>query len=87
MGGRASEALIFDGEVSTGAADDLQRATEIALQMVTRFGMDETVGQRTYSAPPQPFLGTPAGGVEASETTADQFPAIRPVTKQPETVG
>jgi peptidase M41-like protein len=48
MGGRASKALIFDGEVSTGAADDLQRATEIALQMVTRFGMDETVGQRTY---------------------------------------
>jgi cell division protease FtsH len=131
MGGRASEALIFDGEVSTGAADDLQRATEIALQMVTRFGMDETVGQRTYSAPPQPFLRTPAGGVEASETTereidvavrdlitkafeqattilrtrradldeggrlllaqetltADQFPAIRPVAKQPETVG
>jgi hypothetical protein len=31
--------------------------------------MDETVGQRTYSAAPQPFLGTPAGGVEASETT------------------
>jgi cell division protease FtsH len=130
MGGRASEALIFDGEVSTGAAD-LQRATEIALQMVTRFGMDETVGQRTYSAPPQPFLGTPASGVEASEQTereidvavrdiitkafeqatavlrarradldeggrlllahetltADQFPAIRPVTKEPETVG
>src|SRR5260370_986727 len=40
MGGRASEALIFDGEVSTGAADDLQRATEIALQMATRFGID-----------------------------------------------
>jgi hypothetical protein len=52
MGGRASEALIFDGEVSTGAADDLQRATEIALQMVTRFGMDGTVGQRTYSRCP-----------------------------------
>src|SRR5262249_2061042 len=56
MGGRASEALIFAGEVSTGAADDLQRATDIALQMVTRFGMDETVGQRTYSPRPQPFL-------------------------------
>jgi cell division protease FtsH len=69
MGGRASEALIFDGEVSTGAADDLQRATEIALQMVTRFGMDENVGQRTYSAPPQPFLGTPTSAVEASEAT------------------
>jgi hypothetical protein len=33
------------------------------------FGMDETVGRRTYSAPPQPFLGTSASGVEGSETT------------------
>ena len=56
MGGRAAEALIFDGEVSTGASDDLQRATEIAMEMVTRYGMDETVGQRTYAPPPQPFL-------------------------------
>ena len=31
--------------------------------------MDDKVGQRTYSAPPQPFLGTPASGVEASDTT------------------
>jgi cell division protease FtsH len=74
MGGRASEALIFDGEVSTGAADDLQRATEIALQMVTRFGMDDTVGQRTYSAPPQPFLGTQASGVE--ENSCQSFVAV-----------
>ena len=35
MGSRASERLIFDGDVSTGAADDLQRATEIAVEMVT----------------------------------------------------
>jgi cell division protease FtsH len=68
-GGRAAEALVFDGEISTGASDDLQRATEIALEMVTRFGMDETVGPRTYAAPPQPFLGTPARHIEASETT------------------
>jgi len=47
--GRASGAAIFTGEVSTGAAGDLQRATEIALQMVTRFGMDETVGPRASS--------------------------------------
>ena len=42
MGGRASERLIFDGDVSTGAADDLQRATEIAVEMVTKYGMDPT---------------------------------------------
>lgn len=56
MGGRASEKLIFDGDVSTGAADDLQRATEIAVEMVTKYGMDAKVGQRTYAAPPQTFL-------------------------------
>src|ERR1700739_4481957 len=38
MGGRAAEALIFDGELSTGAADDLHRATAIAIQMVRRDG-------------------------------------------------
>ena len=70
MGGRAAEALIFDGEVSTGASDDLQRATEIATEMVTRYGMAETLGPRTYARPPQPFLtGTTADRVEASEAT------------------
>lgn len=57
MGGRASERLIFDGAISTGAADDLQRATEVAIEMVTKYGMDETVGQRTYAPKPQAFLG------------------------------
>ena len=56
MGGRAAETLIFSGDVSSGAADDLQRATEIALEMVTRFGMDGQVGQRTYAPPAQPLL-------------------------------
>jgi cell division protease FtsH len=69
MGGRASEALIF-GEISTGAADDLQRATEIALEMVTRYGMDETLGQRTYAAARQVFLGNaPIERKEISEAT------------------
>jgi cell division protease FtsH len=58
MGGRASETLIFDGDVSTGAADDLQRATEIAIEMVTKYGMDSNVGQRTYAPKPQTFLVT-----------------------------
>jgi cell division protease FtsH len=56
MGGRASERLIFDGDVSTGAADDLQRATEIAVEMVTKYGMEPKVGQRTYAPRPQAFL-------------------------------
>jgi cell division protease FtsH len=56
MGGRASEQVIFDGDVSTGAADDLQRATEIAIEMVTKYGMDSNVGQRTYAPRPQTFL-------------------------------
>jgi cell division protease FtsH len=70
LGGRAAEALIFDGEVSTGASDDLQRATEIATEMVTRYGMNETLGLRTYAPPPQPFLtGTTASRIEASDMT------------------
>jgi cell division protease FtsH len=56
MGGRAAEEIVF-GEVSTGAADDLDRATDIARQMVTRFGMSETLGQRVYEPQRQSYLG------------------------------
>jgi cell division protease FtsH len=56
MGGRAAEVLIFEGDISTGAADDLQRATDIATEMVTLYGMAESVGQRTYKPAPQGFL-------------------------------
>jgi cell division protease FtsH len=71
MGGRASEALVYDGEVSTGASDDLQRATQIAVEMVTRYGMNETVGQRTYApTPPQPLLaGAVPERIDASDAT------------------
>jgi cell division protease FtsH len=74
MGGRASEQLVFDGDVSSGAADDLQRATEVALEMVTRYGMDAQVGQRTYAPSPQPFLMVSAGNpVQAAELTAREI--------------
>lgn len=56
LGGRAAERLIF-GELSTGAADDLAKATDIARNMVTRFGMDEELGQVALDEPPQTFLG------------------------------
>jgi len=74
MGGRASERLIFDGDVSTGAADDLQRATEIAIEMVTKYGMDEKVGQRTYASRPQMLLqATQDTVVSAAEMTGREI--------------
>jgi cell division protease FtsH len=60
LGGRAAESLIFD-EVSTGATDDLAKATEIARSMVVRFGMDPKLGQVTYEPESAPLLGMPAG--------------------------
>ncbi|HXG32918.1 MAG TPA: ATP-dependent zinc metalloprotease FtsH [Bryobacteraceae bacterium] len=51
LGGRAAEDLVYQGEISTGAADDLHRATELARQMVTRFGMSERLGHLTYGQP------------------------------------
>jgi cell division protease FtsH len=56
LAGRAAEALIFD-EVSTGAGDDLARATEIARSMVVRFGMDAKLGQVAYEPETQSLLG------------------------------
>ena len=56
LGGRASE-LVALGELSTGAADDLAKATELAREMVMRYGMDERVGHVVYGEPPAPLLG------------------------------
>ena len=55
FGGRAAELLIFK-ELSTGAADDLAKATDIARSMVTRYGMEDRVGQMTYEDQGPAFL-------------------------------
>ena len=47
LGGRAAEEVIF-GEVTTGAEDDIQKATRLARRMVTEFGMSDRLGPRTY---------------------------------------
>ena len=47
MGGRVAEELIFD-EVTTGASNDIEKATKIALSMVKRYGMSEELGPRTF---------------------------------------
>lgn len=56
LAGRAAEEIIF-GEVSTGAADDLAKATDVARQSVTRFGLDATVGQAVLEEQKQRWLG------------------------------
>jgi cell division protease FtsH len=84
MGGRAAEKLLFGGDVSTGASDDLQRATEVAVEMVTRYGMAETLGQRTYALPQQAFLGNGSlGRAEIGETTAREIDiAVREIVER-----
>ena len=56
MAGRAAEHLVF-GQISTGAADDLARATDIARQLITRFGMSATLGQSVLERQSSSFLG------------------------------
>ena len=48
LGGRTAEELHYDGVISTGASDDLERATALVHQMVTRFGMSDPLGLLTY---------------------------------------
>jgi len=68
LGGRAAERLVFD-EVSTGAADDLAKATAIARSMVVRFGMDEGLGQVAY----EPEAVSPLGMPNASDWRPRQY--------------
>ncbi|MBI2289105.1 MAG: ATP-dependent metallopeptidase FtsH/Yme1/Tma family protein [Betaproteobacteria bacterium] len=84
LGGRAAEALVFE-EISTGAADDLNKATDIARNMVTRFGMHDKLGQVTYETARPTFLGEDAfahyAEREFSEDTAREIDcAIRELT-------
>lgn len=77
LGGRVAEQLVF-GDVSTGAENDLQRATDMARHMVTHYGMSEALGLATYDSRPTPlYLGGP--GLPAprdfSERTAETIDA------------
>jgi len=57
LGGRAAEHVIY-GRLSTGAADDLAKVTDIARSMVMRYGMEEKLGNLSYQDEPTPFLPT-----------------------------
>ncbi|MDR3637144.1 MAG: ATP-dependent zinc metalloprotease FtsH, partial [Isosphaeraceae bacterium] len=72
MGGRAAEELVF-GEATTGAENDLERATAMARQMVCLYGMSPTVGLVHCGQKPAPFLTEPFEGPfqrDCSEETA-----------------
>ncbi|AUJ65610.1 cell division protein FtsH (plasmid) [Aestuarium zhoushanense] len=77
LGGRAAESLIF-GHLSTGASDDLAKATDIARSMATRYGMNEELGFVSYEDARRDFLGrerqAPAEA-SYSQTTAELIDA------------
>ncbi len=85
MGGRAAEKLIFD-HLSTGAADDLARATNIARSMVARYGMDAQLGSVSYETEQGSFLGGRTPGYferSYSEATAEAMDAaVRDVLRE-----
>lgn len=74
LGGRAAEELVF-GEISTGAQNDLERATALARQMVTMFGMSERIGLTHCAQRQAQFLPTTEGVFQrdCSEQTAREI--------------
>ncbi len=75
LGGRVSEEIIF-GDISTGAQNDLQRATDIARRMIMEYGMSEKLGPLTFVSEPRSAhldLGMGSQGREFSEKTAQQI--------------
>ena len=74
LAGRVAEEIRFD-DITTGASNDLQRATETARRMITQYGMSENLGPLTFGHDPgQPFLGRDYGmGQEYSDETAEKI--------------
>ncbi len=80
LGGRAAEQIVF-GEISTGASDDLARATDIARAMVLRYGMSDALGnvvyEREQSAFLQPNMPMPQNRIYSEETANKVDNAVR----------
>jgi len=60
LGGRVAEALVI-GDISTGASNDIERATRLAKDMVTRYGMSAAIGPVSYAGHDEVFLGRDYG--------------------------
>ncbi|MBR0127993.1 MAG: ATP-dependent zinc metalloprotease FtsH [Firmicutes bacterium] len=73
LGGRVAEKLTLD-DISTGASNDIQRATDIAREMVTKYGFSEKLGPVNYSSSEEVFLGKDFTSKQAySEETANEI--------------
>lgn len=70
FGGRMAEEVVFN-EISTGASDDLQKATDIAKRMVMEYGMAADCGPRTFSSERASFINSPAGPMSYSKEYSD----------------
>jgi cell division protease FtsH len=68
LGGRVAEELVF-GDISTGAQNDLQRATDIARSMVTEYGMSDRLGLVAFESPRQPMF--PPEGYTPNKTYSE----------------
>ena len=81
LGGRGAEDVVYSGVVSTGASDDLERSSELARQMVTRYAMSANLGTLTYGIPHQSrFLKMPFASEErnySDQTSAQIDDAVR----------
>ena len=75
LGGRAAESLVFS-DVSTGAADDLAKVTDIARSMVMRFGMDATLGNVAYEHRQPSLLGAELAVPQVKEYSEDTARSI-----------
>jgi cell division protease FtsH len=76
LGGRGAEELVYKGVVSTGSSDDLEQATRLAREMVTRFGMSKQLGNVTYGLSREAqYLKSPLeeNAQNYSEQTAEQI--------------
>jgi cell division protease FtsH len=85
LAGRAAESIVF-GEISTGAADDIKKATDIARSIVTRYGMEPALGNVAYESDTSPYLQPVVPGYQEaqmpySEDTAGKIDdAVRRIT-------
>jgi len=68
LGGRSAEQVVF-GTISTGASDDIQRASGLARRMMTEFGMSDKLGTVYYAAPQYQYLSGNETGTTASPDT------------------